>query len=456
MIYLDVEIKKREFLSRLYLASLLADTGSIVLIGKRLSAAAYIDRYPSSLLVRKNARLSGLKLTAELVNHGIDVVSIDEEGFMVDSLKVYLSFDNPHQMVRLISKYFLWGLKQKITLSKKYGSTQKKFFSFGNPRVVLWKNRYFGYFDQEATTIKSRFGRFLLVSSNFGLVTNSDFVTKNISYALESGDESTSKVFEQRLITETRVFLAFIDISIALAKQGRTVVFRPHPSDNIEYIKDCLSNSGVIIDSSSDIAPWLMACDFLIHNCCSSGIEAHLMGTNVIAFEPSGISLLEDRAVNDLGLIVSSIEELEDVVSRNSCEKFEEVGTVVDTDASLGEMVEIDPDVPGLVEELKKSEKSLNSSTYINKQKLRNCPWIWIWIKQKVIALKQCLMIGMGYFKNKYRLGSRYAAYNKFPTTTLEEVWYFLDRLKQQGLVSKDVTASMHDINCFKIEKIKR
>lgn len=450
MVYLDVEIKKRELLSRIYLASLLADSGSIVLVGKRLSARDYLARYPCSLLVRKNARLSGLKLTAELVDAGVDVVSLDEEGFMIDSLEAYGDFDNPAAMVRLISKYFLWGSEQKKTLSKKYGSYEKKFFSFGNPRVALWKNRFFGFLDREADEIKGRFDSFILVSSNFGLVTNSDFAKKNISYAIDGGNDHIATMFEERYQRESFVFSAFVEISKSLADAGSTVVFRPHPSDNIEHIKERFRNSGVIVDASFEIGPWILACECLIHNCCSSGLEAYLMGRRVIAFEPSGVSVLETRSVNDLGLVVSSSDELLRVVACSRARACE----INDQEPSLGNTVEIDPDLEGLVAELLESERLLNSDRRVKNQKLHNRAQLWIGCKHFIMDLRQYLLTKLWFDRD--RLGARRASYNKFPRTSIYEIESFLDCLKQHGVISREVTVASHDTNCFKIERLSR
>lgn len=447
MIYLDVEIKKRDLLSRVYLACLLADVGSTVLVGRRLSAREYRRRYPKSLVVRKNARLSGLGVVSELTNCGVIVVSLDEEGFMVDSLEIYVKFDVPHEMVRLVSKFFLWGPRQKAALTDEYGSEGSKFLSCGNPRVILWKNKYFGYFESDINNLKATYGNFVLVSSNFGLVTNSDFVSKNIGYATRAGEGTFSAIFDGRSKTEKTVFLAFIEMCRRLSQSGKTVVFRPHPSDNVEYIKECFYDSNVIVDSSNDIAPWLLACDALIHNCCSSGLEAFLMGVRVIAYEPSGVSLLKDRSVNDLGPVAYSFEELVDTISGDPAL----VSGLDGRDPSLGNMVNTDPNVVDLVGELLQSERVASNEPYAAKRLLRNRSRAWLCCMHLPERLKQFLLTKL--CPKSTQLGARRAAYAKFPITPLREVDRFVECLKERGLVSRDITCSLHDRNCFKLEK---
>jgi hypothetical protein len=67
-----------------------------------------------------------------------------------------------------------------------------------------------------------------------------------------------------------------------------TVVVRPHPSkeDHSFYTKHFASSNEIIVETSGDVRPWILGAQAIIHNGCTTGVEAALMNQPVIAYEP--------------------------------------------------------------------------------------------------------------------------------------------------------------------------
>lgn len=67
-----------------------------------------------------------------------------------------------------------------------------------------------------------------------------------------------------------------IDLSIRLAKNGQKVIVRPHPSENIEIWKKYTKNYSkkIKIIRSGNVLSWILAAKLLIHNGCTTAIEA--------------------------------------------------------------------------------------------------------------------------------------------------------------------------------------
>ncbi len=54
-----------------------------------------------------------------------------------------------------------------------------------------------------------------------------------------------------------------------------TIIVRPHPSENHEKWCEVLpEHEKVIVKHEGNVLPWLMAAQVVIHNSCTTGIEA--------------------------------------------------------------------------------------------------------------------------------------------------------------------------------------
>jgi hypothetical protein len=81
----------------------------------------------------------------------------------------------------------------------------------------------------------------------------------------------------------------------------QNLVVRPHPSENRQTWVDVaagLPNVQVIYEGT--VVPWLMAADALIHNSCTSGVEAAILGTPALAFRPIRSGEFDPPLPNDV------------------------------------------------------------------------------------------------------------------------------------------------------------
>ena len=78
--YFDVEVKRRELLSRLTLAALLAERGCHVFIGERATLESIRKIIPRATVVRKSVRYNSIDILKELKGSGCKIINIEEEG----------------------------------------------------------------------------------------------------------------------------------------------------------------------------------------------------------------------------------------------------------------------------------------------------------------------------------------------------------------------------------------
>jgi hypothetical protein len=64
-----------------------------------------------------------------------------------------------------------------------------------------------------------------------------------------------------------------------------TIVVRPHPTENHEiYSKIAAGCSRVRVTNEGNVVPWLLATAAVIHNGCTTGLEAYVMGIPAISY----------------------------------------------------------------------------------------------------------------------------------------------------------------------------
>jgi hypothetical protein len=112
---------------------------------------------------------------------------------------------------------------------------------------------------------------------------------------------------------KARLFNAFLDLlpKISEALMPDAMVIRPHPSENWQKWIDAangLDNVHVIHEGS--IGPWLAAADVLIHNGCTSAVEAAIVGTPALSYRPVKAAGYDNDLPNGLSSEFESADAL--------------------------------------------------------------------------------------------------------------------------------------------------
>jgi hypothetical protein len=95
------------------------------------------------------------------------------------------------------------------------------------------------------------------------------------------------------------------------------LVVRPHPSeDPAMWTPFAQDHENVFVDNAHTVVPWLQACTALIHNGCTTGIEAFQVGTPALAVQFTVNREFDDPFPNRLGYEVFGFEEFRSTLDR--------------------------------------------------------------------------------------------------------------------------------------------
>ena len=307
--YIRVEVKKRELVSRIDLALEFVRLGIPVIIGEvydtdELSGLGIVQGY----IFGKCAQSATLKKFSSLLASGWKIGAIDEEGLLPNSLAEFSSQRFSRDSAKAYSDVFFFGEIQKRAFEQTYGSNDS-FFVSGNPRIDMWRSRCYGIHQERTQELRAEIGHYSLFPLNFGYYTNDALKERAMRGDLREthGDLVSRSEF---------LFAEFSNLATEIVENNDCkVVFRPHPSDSLREVRALLAKHGVrsdkvICDNRFDVFPWIDAANSLVHNCCTTSLEAGFNATPVATFAPDGVALYSESAVNDFFQVYQSPQTL--------------------------------------------------------------------------------------------------------------------------------------------------
>ena len=280
-ILIPIETISRELDYKVYLAMLLSTKGFHVLLGKKQSIYQLFNNYSDYIYLDKGYHqdISDEIYKKIKSNNGI-IINLDEEGAVDFPNNSTLLNRYSIKMLKLVDKVFLWGNNQKKLIEESHGNITNLFVT-GHPRFLLLKNEFFGLYNEDVIKLKKKYGKFILVNTNFGFGNNikgDEFVLKNYGPRFDKINE---------IIKEDKLkFKAIIELVDNLSK-NKKIIIRPHPEEEIQtYFNIYNKNKNVKIIRKNSSIPWIIASSECIHIDCTTAIESAILNKRVISYVP--------------------------------------------------------------------------------------------------------------------------------------------------------------------------
>jgi surface carbohydrate biosynthesis protein len=306
---LPCEIKSREFESKLLLACCLAEDGWTSVIGSRNDIHMKLAQFPQSIYVGKDVRFSSKKILTLLKLLGHPFVAMDEEALIYLSRQKYREARVDGRMLASAQALFAWGPDNAKAWTESQDYKGAPIFETGNGRIDLLRPELRGVHYVKQVELEATHGPFVLINTNFGSINH--FLN---TLSIKPGQKLTIPAppegyFAHRI----RVYEAFLQLLPKLATRFPKLnfVLRPHPSENHEIWQKTVEpyqNCKVI--SEGGVLPWVLASKAVIHNGCTTGIEAYLMDKTPIAFMPYQSEEFDIHLPNNLSLKLESEDEI--------------------------------------------------------------------------------------------------------------------------------------------------
>ena len=294
---IPVENQVRELDPKLLLACIAARRGFTSYLGSRREIHFNITHFPRGIYLSKSITAASDMMFRIMRNLGHEIVAWDEEALVHLPAEIYYSRRLSPAAMAAVSHFFAWG-EDNAELWRQYPQLPKDAVIdvTGNPRNDLLRPELHAYYNSEVEKIKKEYGDFILVNTNFNHV-NAFTPVQNLFQPVDKPDElpkfgraakGMSREYAEGLRDHKQaVFEDFQRLIPALDKAfpEYTIIVRPHPTESQKVYRDIASRCyRVKVTNKGNVVPWLLATRALIHNGCTTGVEAYVMKVPAIAY----------------------------------------------------------------------------------------------------------------------------------------------------------------------------
>lgn len=324
ILYIAVEIAVRELPSHLLLAVIAASRGHQVLLGSGndILLCKRLNLLPLGPYLLKNMKVPAVSKVAYdvFLNAGFELYCHEQE-----PSTLYKDFESYLEVTQITSTQFMpfkgvfcWGERDYAGYTKLFDRTREHFHNTGSPRVDLWRPELKNLWQRDYVRDLEPY---ILYISNNGFAVGKRHWTEYIETARiyellnskEAEEEYYVNVQKDVLMVQSAVFSLR---DLAAKYRDVNFVVRPHPQDNESYWRDAIGDhENIHVIYRDSLTPWIAGAKAVIHNSCSSALEAVIQGVPVISYVPSKICDVLEMP-NKLGIRVSNHQELSAAVDR--------------------------------------------------------------------------------------------------------------------------------------------
>ena len=289
---IPVEILNREFDAKLLLACVAAERGFSVIIGFKRDIHLRMSSLPQSIYIGINLTARNLEMCDLLRTLGHSIACVDEEAIVYLSPDNYLMRRVSNQAFEKIDSLFAWGPNNARLWQEAPFYQGTPIHVTGHPRIDLLRSELRPFWSEAVGKIQQRLGRFILINSNFGKLNSYRPGKSEQLQTLQAAavdPASVSAVDAGFAAHRYGLFQHFQTMlrELAQAHPDHTIVVRPHPAENQDtWLQAAAGCPNVQVIHEGHVVPWLLAAEVLIHNGCTTGVEAYLLDKPVIAYQP--------------------------------------------------------------------------------------------------------------------------------------------------------------------------
>lgn len=325
-IYLPIEVKVRELEGKTLLAMAAAERGHTVILGSKADtrSLAKDGKLPPGIIHNKSLSPGEktLQMLDEFGRHGHIVTSQDEEsGLLDESYDHFAKIRFAESSISKAAAIFAWGDHDAASLKRTYPSYADRIASTGSPRVDFWRRDFVDYFEKNTLKEGSESKPFILIASNFSSLLDQNRIWNRVARLREAGYFDRDPEWEEHIYEnaayQLRLIHKFIQMirSLSASFPDVDILLRPHPVESVEAWKKLIgSYPNVVVHRDGPISQWIRGASMLIHNGCTSALEAAASGLPRIAYRPLP-SDIEREIPNKISSNVYSLEDVKDRVS---------------------------------------------------------------------------------------------------------------------------------------------
>lgn len=292
VLYLPVEVKPRELYGKLFLAAKAAERGWQVQIGRDREVRKAMLHGPHGAMIEVNIPEPKAEELRGYRALGHQIANLCEESIVYYGGHDYCQRKIGRTALGYADILLVVGARNEDDLRRYRPESGDKIIVTGNPRFDTLMPPLRTFFAAEAEPIRKRYGRFLLVNTNFGPVNHAKRSSAEILAGLEKMrlvEDAAHGDMLRRWHAYKRAHLEALKPVLAEITRSRrydNVVVRPHPTESHETWHRWADPLGIKVHFEGSANVWMLAAEAMLHTGCTTAIEAALLDLPVTSFVP--------------------------------------------------------------------------------------------------------------------------------------------------------------------------
>lgn len=312
ILYIPIEIYKREFVERLYMALMALSRGYKVVLGEA-NLPIFMRARNGVLFYKDHARWSDAFFRRAKRN-GLKICAFDEEGLIIGDVEAYKKARVSNWGLNNLDAIFCWGEVQKsildnVRLNSDDGMVVDNIHVCGSPKIDIAK-----LYRSLHRTDEGQRGIKILINTRFsynnGIYGDYD-VDNLIHLGLIKTPEDLDN-YKQLCLNEDKILAEFCKLIRLLGNSPEVeVTIRPHPLEREEVYNELASSfKNIVVDRQRDLRLQMLEVDVVVHDGCTTAIEARALGKPVLGLRPANLNPAYDDFSNQFSTNFISAEDL--------------------------------------------------------------------------------------------------------------------------------------------------
>ncbi len=325
IIYIPIEVKVREFYSKLFFISRAVKKGHSCIIGDKQAIQRALNIFGPGYYFYKSMNFYDQDHILSVKNRkNIYLVQDEEAGYALNDnseMRKFIKMRSSKENVELIDRFFSWGKFDHSNWIKAFGKYKKKFFMAGSPRIDIWReNQVKNIFKNEIEEIKN-FKNYVLIAAS-GISSLEELKKQeNVDKFVRKNLNENKKDKNNRKLWQLKIFKEMVSLTNYLAEKFPKInfIFRNHPGDNNENIQNLFDKrfKNIIVNNLYEVSPWIYKSKCVIHSCSTVGIQTTIMRKNLISYNSKTVKYSHRKFPNKFGITSTSF-----IDTKNKLEKM--------------------------------------------------------------------------------------------------------------------------------------
>jgi surface carbohydrate biosynthesis protein len=379
---LTVETSSRELDARLLVAAAVVQPDRPVVVGQHwvigLAAAVFgggVHLGKNFLPVHPDSDYSTLDRFRAA---GVSLLHLDEEGALLpgdeDGWRRELGRRLDVTRLRGGERVLTWGTAQRAHYMGRIlsGDCRPEVQATGHPRFDLYLQGYGQLFDRVVEGIRTRFAPYILINTNLTVANPDARYPQDLPTFIREFGRQDDRAFLDRWASARAMVGQFIVLARTIAHEMPEVqvVLRSHPSENDRIYRESLSDlANVHVIHEGPVTPWILGAEALVHNACTTAVEATIAGMRTLTFSPYGSNAgFAQGLPDDISIRCASVHA---VLSALSSRRERPSGSVTGRHISLIRNL-AEPALPHVVSELEKAMAEQSESVPASRMRVRD------------------------------------------------------------------------------------